>query len=303
MLLTNKHKLPQQYVNLVTRWNVKQKRADYSVTHLITPPQLAVLRERHDAEITEDVSDLVWRVFGQIAHKLYEEKNAFDRFNEEPMILDIGGVTVSATPDSYSLEADGTLDDYKVTSVFSILLGLKTEWETQLNCYKLFFERNGFQVSKMRILGMLRDWQKAKAAVDPAYPPTAFPVIDVPLWADGEAMWYMEERIVNHSAAAELSDADLATMYPCSGLDKWERAPTHCAMKVGNKRSSYGSQTTPRTEVAVNDWIARQKNPRKFSVAFRPGARVRCAGYCVAAPFCRQKAAEDAAEGTMEADE
>ena len=56
MLWSNKFNLPQPLVSAVQR-DPYQKAGDISVTSLIKAPRMRILEDRHDSEITIDVSD------------------------------------------------------------------------------------------------------------------------------------------------------------------------------------------------------------------------------------------------------
>ena len=52
--------------------NYSRGEADISVTQLISPPRIVTLHERHDAEIEEEASDVIYRMFGKIVHEILE---------------------------------------------------------------------------------------------------------------------------------------------------------------------------------------------------------------------------------------
>ena len=76
MKLTNKHNLPQTFVNVLKRPTYSKGRANLSVTQLINSPKIVALTQRFQDELEEDVSDMVWSLFGSAVHAVLEETRA-----------------------------------------------------------------------------------------------------------------------------------------------------------------------------------------------------------------------------------
>ena len=66
---------------------------DYYVTELIGSPQIRRLRNEHADEMVEDISDHVWRVFGQSAHTILYLASQHDKnpehFYEQRLMYDV----------------------------------------------------------------------------------------------------------------------------------------------------------------------------------------------------------------------
>ena len=75
MILTNKLNLPQPFVDAATN-DHEYTEGRYSVTELLGGTCEAILKRRHDSEITEDVSQRIWAVFGTAVHKVLQEAEA-----------------------------------------------------------------------------------------------------------------------------------------------------------------------------------------------------------------------------------
>ena len=75
MNYTNELNLPKPLVDAATS-SYKYKKNRYSVTALLGGTCEAILRRRHDSEITEDVSQRIWAVFGTAVHKVLQEAEA-----------------------------------------------------------------------------------------------------------------------------------------------------------------------------------------------------------------------------------
>src|SRR3990167_2684259 len=95
MILTNVHALPDNIVRALTRDDYDVV-GDISITSLLRPPQMAYLEDAHKDEITEDVSDLVWRVWGSAAHQiLYWAQDKEAVVAEKRLTMEVAGWTVS----------------------------------------------------------------------------------------------------------------------------------------------------------------------------------------------------------------
>ena len=58
--ITNKHNLPQTLVNLAESRNYSRGKSDRSITQLIDSPQISILSEHHQEELTADISERIW---------------------------------------------------------------------------------------------------------------------------------------------------------------------------------------------------------------------------------------------------
>ena len=168
------------------------------------------------------------------------------------------------------------LTDWKVTSVYSFLLGEKPEWEAQLNCYKWLYEQNGFDVHKLQIVAILRDWMKSRAESENDYPKCAVMTVDIPMWSPMDTVTYIHERVRLHQEAYNNDDGSLTL---CSAEERWEKPTTYAVKKVENKRARRVFQERGDAEDEVRDGE---------ELVVRPGRSVRCESYCKAMPFCNQ---------------
>lgn len=324
-IYTNQHNLPEPLANAVKR-EYYVREGHISVTGLIQPPQKALLEQQHDAEIVIDVADEVYALLGSSVHSVLERAEADNALQEERLSMDIDGWMVTGKPDL--LEADGTLSDYKVCSVFSFLLGDKPEWETQLNCYAALYRHAGFAVKRLQIVAILRDWRRSRIP-DDDYPAAPALAVDIPLWPYEKTYRYLQERVLLHKKARMVGE------FPeCTPEERWERPDTWAVKKEGNKKAlkvclsqleaeqyAYDTESYSPTKYAclksASDRAIKlfetfeeaelfqrtyelQKGVRliidkrpglKCEIEYRPGESVRCTDYCHAAPWCRQWAA------------
>ena len=274
---TNVHGVEEAIAEAV-RHDTYRLRGDVSVTGLIRPPQMAYLEYAHADGITEDVSDGMWRLLGSAVHVVLDRAKVSNVLQEEPLTVEIGGWTVSGTPDLWREPAD--LLDYKVTSVWSFLLGDKPEWEQQLNAYAALYRRHNFPVERLTIAAILRDWQKSRTHED-NYPPIPFMEVHPRLWASEQAEEWLAQRVHIHQLARQ------GDYPPCTAGERWARPNSWAAMK--NKESKRA------TRVFDDPTDARMwAQPKGYVIEHRPGKNVRCEDWCSVSQWCEQKEVADA---------
>lgn len=278
MNITNVNNLPQPLVSAVRRDPYSSK-ADISITGLIRPPRMRVLEKRHDAEISVDVSERIWTLLGQSVHAILERADTSNHLAEERLSTEVLGWKVSGQVDLYS--QDGTIQDYKVTSCYSFLLGDKPEWEQQINAYAWLYRKAGFPVKRAQIVAILRDWVSSKAGEE-GYPKAPVLTVDIDLWADSKVQTWVEERVRLHQEAEDVPDDALPH---CTDQERWSRPDTWAVKKEGNKKA-YRVFTNPidAADLAIKHGMI---------VDHRKGENVRCERFCLAAPFCSQKSGGD----------
>lgn len=275
MRLTNKHNLPMPMYNAIATDPYSQP-GHISVTSLIKPPRIRQLELRHAEQIVEDCADHIYRLLGQATHYITHRTSSDNVLAEERLSCEMAGWVVTGQADL--LDADRTLSDYKVTSVWSVIFGLKPEWEAQLNCYAHLYREAGFMVNKLQVVAILRDWQKSKAGQD-GYPLCACAVMPVPMWSESGCYGYLEDRVIMHQAAGGMADDELLL---CTPQERWEKPTTYAVMKKGRKSAL-------RVLLSMEEaraWM--EENGKGDLVDIRHGESVRCEGYCTVKDFCNQ---------------
>jgi hypothetical protein len=221
MILTNKFNYPEPIVNAV-RNDPYTGGGDISTTRLIAPPQTVQLKKRYDEQLTEDVSDRLYSMDGQLMHLLLERAGALTNgvIIEKRYEVQVNGWTLSGQIDLVKMD-DGTLMDYKKTSVWAYIFG-RDEWETQANVNRYILAKNGVEIKKLQNFLLFRDWSRTKAEAETTgdYPKTQGVTIDLPLWPMEEAERYVNERVWLHQKAAAAKDEDLPL---CTKEERWEK--------------------------------------------------------------------------------
>src|SRR3990167_1487536 len=197
MQITNQYDLPAPLVSAIVN-DTYRDTGDISVTRLIGPPRKHQLELRHDAGIITDATDYLWTLLGQTVHEIFRRADVKGYEVEKRLTAKVGNWTLSGQPDL--LTPEHVLQDWKVTSVWSFLLGDKPEWEAQLNCYAWLYGQQGVAVRGLEVVAILRDWQNSKAG-EGGYPSVPFIVKPIELWQPRTQQRYIEERVTLHQFA------------------------------------------------------------------------------------------------------
>jgi len=282
---TNKYHLPEPLVSAILHDTYDYSKAGHiSVTGLIQAPRQYQLVRRHDKEIEEDVSEGLWRFLGNCAHQAIERADTSDHLVEERLSIQVNNWTVTGKPDLLGSSQPLQLSDWKITSVYSFLLGEKPEWTAQIQLYAVLYRKHGFRPVSAHIWAILRDHMASKALQDKDYPQIPFMNVEIPLWPKGKQETYLVERVKLHQEAEHLDDDALPD---CTAEERWERPTTYAVIKKGNKRARrvFNDAHEATVEVKPGEDIVK-----------RPGASVRCERFCKAAEFCSQKKVIDNAK-------
>lgn len=286
MQITNRYNLPSAIVNNVLNDEYSRGDAMLSVTQLLNSPRIVILQRLNEDKMSVDVVDRLPSLLGTAMHKVLEKGANPGEIVEERFFLEILGWKISGAVDLQIPKKDGTweINDYKMTSVYSVM-SEKWEWEAQLNMYAyLMRESTGRRVSSMKIVAILKDWNRKQGAFKPDYPEAPIVVVDVPVWDDARQKEYIEGRVAIHQANAMALDSGGQIDY-CSDQERWLRNEKWAVTKKGRK----SAVKLFDTEEEANDWIARQDDGGSLACEHRAGEPVRCAGdYCGVSQWCRQ---------------
>lgn len=280
-MITNKFNIPKPIYDAVNK-GYEPKENRFSVTDLIGPPLIRQLKLKHWKELKEDASERLWALLGQAVDKVVSE-NATGAVVQDKFEISVDGAVVVGKMDIWYPEWE-RIEDWKVTSVWSFLLGDKKDWEKQLNCYawgkrKQFIEQGlDNRISKLVINAILRDWQKSKMLRDKDYPRIPFVSKEIPLWTFEEQEQYIKDQLEYHR---------MAEPEECTAEEKWEKPITYAVMKKGRK----SALRVLDSEEKAQDWKADRgglepKGSNNLSIETRLGECIRCENYCPVRMVC-----------------
>ena len=281
MKITNKHGVPETLVALASRNYYSKGKSDYSVTEIISPPQIQVLRRRHWEEMEQDVSEMLWSLLGSALHVVAERGQAEGHITEQRLAVAVDDVLLSGAIDLQHDDGEEiTITDYKFTSAWALRQD-KFEWEAQQNIYAwLVWKAKGRPVKSVRICALVRDWSRREAQIKPDYPQAPIQVIELPLWPLEKTEAYIRERIDLHREAKVRGDwgEDLP---PCTEDDRWIRETSYAVKKEGRKTAVRVFDNEDAAKVLADEV--------KGFVEIRKGEAVRCTGnFCGVNQWCKQ---------------
>jgi hypothetical protein len=282
MKLTNKFNIPQTFVNVLERPTYNKGKAHLSVTQLINSPKIVALTKKFEDEIEQDVSEMVWSLFGSAVHNILEHGKDANHIVEQRIHSELEGWNISGAVDLQVTSPEGiSIRDYKTTSVWSVM-NEKIEWEYQLNIYAWLIEKvKKTPVTDLGIVAVLRDWKGREAETKEGYPEAPIKEVPIVLWSMEEREEFIKARIGLHSACdfALETDVDLPD---CTSEEMWEKPRVWAIMKIGGKRAHSLYETV---EQAIAVYIDLGD---KYEIIERKGERTRCQSYCPVSTWCNQ---------------
>lgn len=286
MKITNPFGVPQAMVEAVTPDQGRGLDPNrLSITDLINPPIMRLLRHRHWHEMEETVDSRVWLLLGVAVHEYLDRHTPgaseikielkHDKFTLVGVIDIIEGIIIA---------------DYKVTSVFSFLLGEKIEWEQQLNCYNYMHRKKAESegrehlIKTLKIVAILRDHKPSMALRDHNYPQSAILQKEVRVWSPEEQESYIMDRVETHYRAS------MGIVEPCTPAERYHKDDKYAVKVEGNIRAKRVLDTKEAAEGWIKEYLEKmsmkKKSPEKLVIDFRPGEDTRCLRFCPVRNFC-----------------
>lgn len=278
MKITNTLSLPAPFVSLAESDEYPVAPNEYRVTSLLKGVRETILERRHGTEITRDVSDMVWLLFGTAVHGILEHhQESGSQLKEERIKVPFEEYVLSGKFDLYDDDTK-IVTDYKTASVWKIIFGDFTDWRRQTLIYCYMLRRIGFDAQGGDIVAFLKDHSKRDAKIKAGYP--QFPVQTVKFrFTDAdfaECEDWLRTKFAEVRAAEALDDADLPI---CTPNERFNSGDKFAVMKKGRK-------TALRVLDSMKDAERWKANNGGDSIETRLGEDKKCADYCAACEFC-----------------
>lgn len=196
MQVTNKFGFPSALVQAVLKDDYNRGDADITCTELIAPPRQIALRSKFREEITEDVSEVLYRLWGQAIHTILE-RASMDSFVEKRLTAKCNGWKISGKVDLIIEKDRTTIVDWKSPSVFNVREGHKDEWIWQLQVLRWLAEQNGIHIDALENDVLFRDFRPSEARRYDWYPTRAMRMPVEP-WDLEQAKDWMVDRVKLH---------------------------------------------------------------------------------------------------------
>jgi hypothetical protein len=280
MKITNNYNLPSAFVNLSDD-SYEPRAKHYGVTTILKPTREILLERRHDAEMTEDVADRVWLVFGTAVHKILEEADKTGMAEigfEQPVIDDY---ILSGKIDLYNA-TEQIVEDYKSATTTKIIRGDFEDWRKQGLEYAWLLSKVGKVATKLRFHALLKDWtpRDLKAAKEKG---TFYPEHSIWTWEHDikpEEMVEIEQFIKNKFTDLINNESVADDALPlCSPEDRWNAGDKFAVIKVGGKKASVVCNSKVEAESYIKDTSG-------YEIQVREGEDKKCINYCPCCEFC-----------------
>ncbi len=278
MKITNKFGFPQALAKAAES-DYQYKDKQYSATSLLRGVRETLLMRRHHGSMEQDVSDMIWMLFGTAVHNVLEEQQEGDmEFKEEYLKVPLGnGYTLSGQLDLYNAHTK-TITDYKTCSVWKIMFGDYEDWKKQLLIYAYMLKKIGFEVEKGQVVALLKDHTKSQVGRKADYPTHPVQKIEFNFTDKdfrGIEKW-LNERFDRIKQAEELPDDKLPL---CTLEERFNKGNKYAVMAKGRKRAL----RVLDTKVEATDWMRANKGD---FIEVREGEDVKCKDYCSVNKFC-----------------
>ena len=282
MRLTNRHNLPETFVNILRRPTYTKGGSNISATELINSPRIVQLKRLNEEHLEEDVADRIWAIFGTAIHAVLEHGKDRNHLVEERLHAVLDGWSISGAIDLQVINEDGIhVSDYKTVSVWSVM-NEKAEWEQQLNIYAWLVETvKKTPVTGLSIVAIIRDWSRRESTIKEGYPSAPVKEIPIAIWDYETRTEFIRARISEHSAASFAAETKTELPF-CTPAQMWEKNTTYAIKKEGNKRATAVFEIKEEAEEKLAEL------GKGYVIETRPGERTRCANYCPVNKFCSQ---------------
>ena len=280
MKFTNINNIHKTLVDYVVKTTYPPQPNRIGPTELINNPLIRLLKVKHWNDLTADVSEFLWSIYGTSIHSQLEKYNTENVIKELKLVLPFGNWTVAGKLDIFDLTGPGILD-HKTTSVWSVVYD-HPDWAKQLNIYKAMAVKMGLpEAKKLTVLPFLRDWVSSKAGQDDNYPKCQAMIVPVDSWPLDKCNDYINDRLKLYN---QTEDQILAT--PCTPEERWAKPTTYAVKKKGSKTAMRGGVC--QTKEDAEAFIARQKPDVKgqCQIEVRKGCSTKCERFCAVREFC-----------------
>lgn len=276
MRITNRANLPTPFVRMAEdKYTIKPKR--YSVTTLLKPVREILLNRRHNEDIEQDCSDMIWLLFGKAVHSILEQySDGMSEFTEEKLTVKLeNGYTISGVIDLYDLDKKMVVD-YKTASTWKVIYKDFDDWKKQGLMYAWLLRKNGLDCDKVIFYAILKDWSKTKAKVDREYPQSPVVKVEFDIAGVDEIDKYIKEKIDEIIFYEDKPDSELPL---CSLEDRWNDGDKYAVMRKGRKTAMRVLDSMSEAET----W--KEANGGDF-IEVRKGVDKKCVDYCLCCSKC-----------------
>lgn len=289
MKITNSLKLPDMLVRATEREYVYRDKR-YSITSLLDPERVIILKRRYNDVIEQDISNCLWMLFGSFIHFALEniELKPYEYVEHHCEYTFPNGYTLSGIIDHIY----DYIDDYKVTSVWTVMYESNNDkWKKQLQMGAyLWYKKSGYWFNKGRIITILKDWNKReyedalrRDGDKCKYPSLPCKVIPFDLETPEETEKMILEKFDRIIELEKMSDEELPL---CTLEERFNNGDKYAVIKKGSQRAT----KVHNTEAEAQEHLKNLKNKCPdaiYEIEKREGIDTKCVGgYCSCCNYC-----------------
>lgn len=276
MQITNVLGLPQALVDACDT-KIHNEEGTVSATTLKSGVREILLTKRHWDEMTDDVADRIFVLFGAAVHALLERESP-DTFVEERFEKQIGKYKVTGRLDCYDMKQK-IIFDYKTATTWKYKFADFSDWKFQGLVYAWLLKQEGLEVKECRFVAMFKDFSKTKAKTEAGYPskPTYVYKFDVTQSDLEEIEKKIIAKVQELEVSENLSDEELPL---CSDEERWAKPPKFAVMKTGRKTAVKLCDDRKMAEQYI------EAVGGDLYIEERKGSDGKCDGYCGCCEFC-----------------
>lgn len=281
MKITNKKNLPAPMLNFIK--NDLQEPSDnvVRVTDLNKGIREHWLYKRHWHELEQDVSDMVWLMFGTAVHSVVDQAEERSHQIKETRLEErIGDLILSGQFDLYDAKRK-IVTDYKTCSVWKFMFDDFSDWERQTSVYCWLLRKAGFEVEGAEIVALMKDHSKSKARTERDYPDLPVQTVKFP-YTDQiheETEEFIFARMKAIQTARDLADDELPL---CTEDERWYSGDKYAVMKNKNVRAL----RVLDSEEEAEKWMEENSHKGGTHIEHRKGVSRKCQDYCSVCEFC-----------------
>ena len=277
MIITNKLGLPQAFVEMA-KSDFTAEPKTYRVTSLLKGIRETILEKRHADEIEQDVSDMIWLLFGTAVHGILEkQQEQGHEIKESRLSINMGEYTLSGQFDLYNAK-EKKITDYKTCSVWKVIYGDYSDWRRQLLIYAYMMRQIGFDVNSGEIVAIMKDHSKRDARFKAEYPKLPVQVIKFNFTLEdfAEIESWLIDKFDEIRRCEQLPDDELPL---CTPEERYNSGDKYAVMKKGRKTALRVLGSMEEAE----KWMADNGGDE---IKVRPGEDKKCIDYCSVCEFC-----------------
>ena len=278
MIFTNIMNLPQPLVSFCQADEYKTADNEWRVTSLLKGTREAILERRHSVEVSRDVSDMIWLLFGTAVHGVLEAQEEREtQFKEERIRVPVGDYLLSGKFDLFDTETH-TVIDYKTASVWKIKFGDFSDWRRQTLIYCWMLRKCGFEADRAEVVAFLKDHNKREAKLKSDYPPMPVHKEQFEFTARdfAEVEDWLHNKFEEIREAEKLPDDQLPL---CTMEQRFNSGDKYAVKKKGRKTALRVLDSREEAELYM-------MNNGGDAIEHRPGEDKKCIDYCSVCRFC-----------------